>query len=621
MDRWDKMDRLDLMGYHRVWSYRRQEVRGDTMLTISDPDRYARYAGQPKGALREFILWTLLFGSVGGIAWAIRGTTGWGGIDGTIVPGMAYGLLWYWVCRCKGVDARGVALWLGLGIAVGGEWGYGQYTGWIRGTFETIDGLIPLNPAVGHLWFFLCGIAWGAPGGVALGWVLSGKHSLHSWLVRLVVPLGAALLGRMLIQARPGWFFPNFSPELYTPVPGTTIAVADAVQTQHYMIGAWCVCVALITIGWALNKDGHPYRGIGRGVSILSAVYSACLFLWMGWWLARPEDGLGLFSGELDKHLGRTVYTNAQNAIVVAWAVGAMIVAAVQRDKWTLAMNTIVGFGFGFGMMISALWCLGYVYAPDYIDWWKLWEVHAGFNLGVLYALALWWALRQVGKEQLRCKRATSPEPASGITWTALDGWWRPLASATGVLLIWAYLFLEDNLVASLLLGPLYVAAVCWVTLEANRNRQPDAVYDRQQSLSLTFAAFYLLFFLFHGVSTRLGVVLELYEENAVGQYEWPIQRIWLFLPVAIPIVAVTLYKTWQIAHCGKSPLQTPLDRTSLHLGTLIALTGFVGATSIWPSEIAVVYAAVLVVAVYAYLRLVFTYTIADAGEIQENLY
>ena len=35
----------------------------------------------------------LLFGSMGAITWAIRGTGGWGGIDGTIVPGMTWGLL------------------------------------------------------------------------------------------------------------------------------------------------------------------------------------------------------------------------------------------------------------------------------------------------------------------------------------------------------------------------------------------------------------------------------------------------------------------------------------------------------------------------------------------------
>jgi hypothetical protein len=577
------------------------------MLAISDPDRYARYSANRAGALREFIFWALLFGSVGGIAWAIRGTTGWGGIDGAIVPGMAYGLLWYWVCRCRGVDARGVALWLGLGIAIGGEWGYGQYTGWIRGTFETVDGLIPLNPAIGHLWFVLCGIAWGIPGGIALGWALSGSQSLHRWLVRIIVPLGAAMLGRMLIQAQPGWFFPNYSPELYTPVPGTTLPEATLFQMQPFMIGAWCVCIALIAISWVLSRNDDPIvRGIGCGVSILSAIYSICLILWMGWWLFRPEDGLGLFDGELDKHLGRTVYTNAQNAIVVAWGVGATTVAAAQRDKWTLAMGAIIGGGFGVGMVISALWCLGYVYAPDYIDWWKMWEIHAGFNLGVLYAVALYWALRQVDKHQ-RIDRDPLGEQTAEPAWTLGETWWRPLASAAGVMLVWAYLFFEDDLVAGILLGPLYLAAVCWVTLEANLNGVSGTVRDRQRSLSLVFSAFYFLFILFHGATTRLGVFLELYDENAVGQYEWPVQRIWLFLPAAVLIVSVTLYKTWQIAHRGISPLQTPLNRTSLHIGTLIMLCGLVGALSIWPSEIGVIYAAVLLVAMYAFLRLVFT--------------
>jgi hypothetical protein len=64
-------------------------------------------------SVREILFAILLFGSVGAIAWAVRGTNGWGGIDGTIVPGMAWGLLWYYVCARKGIDARGVALWLG----------------------------------------------------------------------------------------------------------------------------------------------------------------------------------------------------------------------------------------------------------------------------------------------------------------------------------------------------------------------------------------------------------------------------------------------------------------------------------------------------------------------------
>jgi len=84
---------------------------------------------------RELVLTVLLFGSIGAITWAIRGTAGWGGVDGTVIPGLMWGILWYYVAFRKGIDARGVVLWLGLGLALGGELGYGQYTSWIRGIF------------------------------------------------------------------------------------------------------------------------------------------------------------------------------------------------------------------------------------------------------------------------------------------------------------------------------------------------------------------------------------------------------------------------------------------------------------------------------------------------------
>jgi hypothetical protein len=586
------------------------------MLDISDPERYARYEERRTGSFWEFVLWALLFGSVGGIAWAIRGTDGWGGIDGTIVPGMAWGLLWYWACRCRGIDARGVALWLGLGIAIGGEWGYGQYVSWIRGTFYVTDEqTIPIAPQLGYLWFILVGVAWGAPGGIALGWVLSGKQSLHRWLMRIVLPLGAALLGRMLIQARPEWFFPNYSPELYAPEPGTSAPLAHFFQTQDFMIWAWGVCVALVALSWVLARLAQPLRAIGHGLSILGAVYSAFLVLWMGWWVFIPQDGLGLFDGELGKHLGRTFETNAQNAIVVAWFVGALVVAALQRDKWTLVMGLIIGGGFGIGMVIGALWCLGFVYAEGYIDWWKMWEVQAGFNLGVLYTIALYWTFRQIDKHH-RAERGISPETVLEAVWTRSDAWWRPLASAAGVTLIWAYLFFEDDLVASLLLGPLYMAAVCWVSSESNDAGGPGAVRDRQKSLSLVFSVFYFLFILFHGATSRLGVFLELYDPKDVGQYQWPWDRIWLFLPAAIIIVAVTLYKTWQIVQRRSSPLDPTFGRATLHTGNLIMLLGIVGAVSIWPAEIGAVYALVLFIAMFAFMRLVLRY---QNGEDRET--
>ena len=78
----------------------------------------------------------ILFGSVGAITWAIRGTGGWGGIQGTILPGLSWGILWYYLSYRRGIDSRSLILWLGLGLAIGGELGYGQYISWIMGRFE-----------------------------------------------------------------------------------------------------------------------------------------------------------------------------------------------------------------------------------------------------------------------------------------------------------------------------------------------------------------------------------------------------------------------------------------------------------------------------------------------------
>ena len=110
-------------------------------MDIADRPKYRKYreANGTWDSTNAFIvnlaLPMLLFGSVGAITWAIRGTGGWGGIDGTVVPGMTWALLWYYLCYRKGIDSRSIVFWLGLGIAIGGELGYGQYVSWIMGRF------------------------------------------------------------------------------------------------------------------------------------------------------------------------------------------------------------------------------------------------------------------------------------------------------------------------------------------------------------------------------------------------------------------------------------------------------------------------------------------------------
>ena len=297
------------------------------MLTIFDNRTYQLFnQGQETRAVERLNLWLtiLLFGSLGAITWAIRGTSGWGGVDGTVVPGLTWGLVWYFLCYRRGIDTKGIVFWLGFGVALGGELGYGQYTGWILGNFSVGDGTIPISPWLGYWWFFLCGIGWAAAGGIVLGWVLGKKVGPINWIVRSL----------------------------------------------------WLLLLLAFLFVWPFVDWIGQY------------IVNCCPGLFF------PHANLGLYDGPLGHHLTRTVYTNTQNAAVVLWWIGALIIAALQRDKTTIVTGLVLGLGFGVGFAISAAWCLGYGFAPKYIDWWKMWELGAGFNLGAIYAVVYKWATK-----------------------------------------------------------------------------------------------------------------------------------------------------------------------------------------------------------------------------------
>ncbi len=495
------------------------------MLSVTNGGRYerhrvARETGSVAGWLwHELGLPVLLLGSVGGIAWAIRGTGGWDGVDGTIVPGMAWGLLWYYVCWRKGIDARGIALWLGLGIALGGELGYGQYVSWIQGRFEVGEGTVPVSPWLGYLWFTICGIGWAAPGGVFLGWALGGKVSWLRWCVRIGVPLGVGFLGWLLVQMYPGAFFPNY--------------------------------------------------------------------------------GLDLYVETLDRHLERTVFTNTQNFVVVAWWAGVLLVAVLQRDWATLVMGLLIGGGFGVGFTLSALWCLGYTYAPGYIDWWKMWELHAGFNLGLLYAVALYWTTRQTDRGHAldstpRVERAPAERRGE---------WATSIGAALCVFLILMFTFAGGWVWTGILLGLLYVVALCMATWRADEVHGPQGIHEARVRVSWVFSVFLLLFILFHGATSRASVFLGVCSETAVDQYAWPTARLLLFVPFAVLVVGVTV---WKMACISRVPSLRPPEPRRLpeRMADVVMLIGFVGAITIWPAKIGVLYALFLCVAIFALIRL-----------------
>ena len=513
-------------------------------MEVLNTERYKHHLNlrEPnKGSvLREFLLVILLFGSMGAITWAIRGTSGWGGVDGTVVPGLMWGILCYYIAFRKGIDARGIVLWLGLGIALGGELGYGQYTSWIRGIFYVGEGTIPIKPWLGYFWFIMCGIGWAAPGGILLGWAIGKRVSMQIWIVR------SFLLAVLLV-----------------------------------LLFAWPI------IDWMGG--------------ILLNTNSGILF---------PNISLGIYTTELDKHLSRTVYTNTQNIAVVIWWILTLITAAWQRDKTTIITGLILGGGFGLGFMQSALWTLGYGFAPTYIDWWKLWELNAGFNLGILYAIVLYWAIRQFNKSYTH-ETNTSGKKVELNKYSEKRNT-RLLALAGFVLLF--FVGFEYFFWTGLALSLVYFISTY---ISANGDFEQNTITERRKNISLIFSIFFLLFILFHGATERLGIVLDLYSLDEVSQYSWPMARILFFIPIAIIVTSMAIYWMWKVLRLSASQNQWSFmtSKKGIRIIDLLTLTGFIGVLSIWPTKISIFYSLFLVLAIFAFNRIERRFNLIDFSE------
>jgi|GEM_PF-814286 len=534
----------------------------------------------------EFVLTAVVFSGMGAITWAIRGTAGWNGIDGTIIPGMTWGILWWYVCWRKGIDARGIPLWLGLGIALGGELGYGQYVSWIRGTFNTGDEVVSISPWTGYLWFAVCGVGWAAPGAIGLGWALAGRKSLGTWLSRLVVPVGIGIVARLMIQTWPWLFFPHWDLGIYVPKVAETVnPTGSDIQTNTIIM--WLASTLLAGVAWATTRVFRT-NWIARLICFGAVAVMAVLLLIAAQWLFFPGDRLGLFSGELGRHAGRTVYTNSQNAIVVGWWIGALLVACIQRDRFTIFAGLTIGAGFGIGFPLSAVWCLGYLHAPDLVDWWKMWELQAGLHLGLLYVVVLYWAIRQTHNH-----RTTASYQHLSIS----QQWCETLTTAIGVLLLIHVASREDFLVVGILLGLTFVAAIVTATVVTSD------VAARRRAVSFAYSVFLLVFIMTWGASSQTGILLGLYGAEDVDQYAWPAARVMIFVPAGILIVGsflVTFY------HSLRKPFPADTDPAivSSRIVNLITFTGLVGAATIWPSKIGAFYACCIGTALFAFNRL-----------------
>ena len=287
-------------------------------MELAQPTQYLKYRitqnslSKKDQLMQQLIYPMLLFGGIGAITWAIRGTAGWGGFDGAIIHGMIWGILWYYISYLRGIDARFESFWLGIGVSIGGMWGYGQYVSWIQSEFllDNSSGtweMISISPLYGYLWFFICGVAWLGIGGIFLGWALGDIHSsfnLKKWIIRILVPLGFALLGILLTKILPQAFFPLYTEELYSENVCNQCERTISTNTTNTAAIMWWVGALVVA---KIEKDSTTIKvgsilGIGfgfgfaiAGIWCLGYKFNSAFIDWWKVW----EMTDGLFAGFL----------------------------------------------------------------------------------------------------------------------------------------------------------------------------------------------------------------------------------------------------------------------------------------------------------------------------------
>ncbi|MBI1177656.1 hypothetical protein GC207_09480 [bacterium] len=169
----------------------------------------------------DFVLPTLLFAALGGMTWAVRGSSGYGASAGCLFAGVTWGTAWWFVARDPGpVQSRRYAsgwiiLALAIGIGLSGNRGWMQWPAFFDGHLQTNYAKgesIPISQAYGFLWLFIAGVPWAGIGACLLAWCASGpRSSLKQWIGRLAFAFGGALIARFCIVHFPQFFLPLYS--------------------------------------------------------------------------------------------------------------------------------------------------------------------------------------------------------------------------------------------------------------------------------------------------------------------------------------------------------------------------------------------------------------------------
>lgn len=370
------------------------------------------------------------------------------------------------------------------------------------------------------------GMIWGV-----LWYYIAYLRGLDGRIVSFWLGFGVAIGGMWGYGQYVSWIQGNFNVGL----EGEVISISPWLGFQWFFIcGAAWLGIGGIFLGWALGeKEGDLNIKKWLVRIFVPILFSAVGYLFT---ILVPSLFFPLYSPTFYTDAScpeclDTISTNTTNIMAIMWWIGALVVALIEKDKTTLVCGLILGIGFGFGFGTAGLLCWGYTFAPGYIDWWKMWEIADGLVAGILYAIVLYWVQKNIDKKY----------------------------SIEGELI-------NENAIKN----------------QAPPKRAPNK-QELINNLAIILTVATLLLITYYGQSYRIGVFFELYD-TSVGSYDFPIERIVLFAPMAIGILTLMIIKIIQHVKLSKAPDYRAFEVKYIQgkVLNLLLFLNFIGIISIW---------------------------------------
>lgn len=163
----------------------------------------------------------IVFAALGGMTWAVRGSSGYGGGMGCVFAGVLWGSAWWFMAREPGkaqtrrYSSGWIIFTVTLGMGIAGSRGWAQWPQFFDGRLYTNwaeEEFVAISPAYGFLWMFIAGIPWAGISACMLAWCANDQQmNRGQWVLRIGSGIAGIIVARILFSSFPGVFLPLYS--------------------------------------------------------------------------------------------------------------------------------------------------------------------------------------------------------------------------------------------------------------------------------------------------------------------------------------------------------------------------------------------------------------------------